>query len=298
MVPMFSAITEIEAKLGVDIALTVPTHLSPDLHLPGQTPDETFSQTRESIEASDTATSPGDSAPLNDADKTQGLAATDLEDRRTARAVRLLGDPGYTQERLPQEEQSRLAVQHELGKAHLENGRVLEAIEVLENVVKVRGKLHDQNHVDSLASQHELAIAYIQNDQPSEAIRLLEHVVMTEGRIFEKSHIGRLTSQHELGRAYLADGRVSEAIGILTSVVEVKEATLKKSDLHLLASQLVLAEAYLKAFQATDALELLKHVVDIAEATFDEHNEFRMDSRKWLNFLLSHPQDLYHPRLA
>lgn len=288
MMPLYSAISEMKAKLGVvNVALTPSFHLSSYRYL-AMTTEELF-QTRKSIETSEAVSNLGYSGTPSDVDRIKALATTHPDQPRAAEAAPPWGKAWLGQDRLSQEDQSRLASQHELGKAHLERGRVLKAIEVLETVVEARGQLFGRNHVDCLASQHELAIAYIEGGQVSEAIRILEHVVVEEEKLFDESHIGRLTSQHELGRAYLAHGQVSEAIKTLKHVVAVKEKVFKESDLHLLASQLVLAEAHLRAGQVSDATKLLKHVVAVAEATFEEHDKFRVDSREWLEFALKTP---------
>ena len=56
-------------------------------------------------------------------------------------------------------------------------GRVEEAVDLLEHVVQVRETTLAENHPDRLASQHVLVGAYEANSQVKEAIDLLEHVV-------------------------------------------------------------------------------------------------------------------------
>lgn len=176
-----------------------------------------------------------------------------------------------------------LASQHKLAKAYLEKGRIQEAIQILEFVVKIRGGLLGDNHVAYLESKHELAVAYIQNRQATEAITLLKQVVAVEEEVLDKSPLERATSQHELGRAYLGNGQIAEAIEILEHVVAVKMSTLDESDPQLLASQMVLAEAHLRAGQASNAVDLLKHVISTATGTSIEHKNLRAHSMQWLN---------------
>lgn len=180
---------------------------------------------------------------------------------------------------LPEE----LSSQHKLAKAYLEKGRIQEAIKILEFVVKIRGSLLGENHVEYLESKHELAVAYIQNRQTTEAIALLKQVVAVEEEVLDKSPLERATSQHELGRAYLGNGQITEAIEILEHVVAVKMSTLDESDPQLLASQMVLAEAHLRAGQASNAVNLLEHVIRTATGTSIEHKNLRAHSMQWLN---------------
>lgn len=279
MVPLHSTVTEINAILGTaNVSLAISTDHSSPLHI--RTTRKHVGQTETFFQAPIQDEHPDHSAILDDIE----FAKTFANDGQAETAIWQLEKAVSQQEGLPKEDQNRLVLQHKLGKAYLHNGRVLDAVEILEKVVEIRGKVLVETHADYLASQHELAIAYIQNGQATEAIRLLKAVVLTEREILNESHVGRLTSEHELARAYLADGQASMAIEILEQVVRVKAATLNESDPHLLASQVVLAEAYLRLDRVSDAVTLLERVVPIADATFSEHNKFRIDTQKWLDF--------------
>ncbi|KAF8861565.1 hypothetical protein BDZ45DRAFT_586608, partial [Acephala macrosclerotiorum] len=66
-----------------------------------------------------------------------------------------------------------LLSQHELASAYEANGQILEAIKLLEHVVKIEETTLAETHSNRLASQHELASAYKANGQISEAMKLL-----------------------------------------------------------------------------------------------------------------------------
>lgn len=91
----------------------------------------------------------------------------------------------------------RLGSQHELAVAYLENGQSKEAIELLEQVVKIRSTLME-SHPDRLASQHALARAYKENGQVEKAIELMEYVVKVRKRTLPEGHRSRLKSQEML----------------------------------------------------------------------------------------------------
>jgi hypothetical protein len=74
------------------------------------------------------------------------------------------------EEKLPEDNSSRLTYQHTLARTYLNNRQITEAIELLEHVVKVQEKL-PANHNDRLASQHELARAYLDNRRITECTR-------------------------------------------------------------------------------------------------------------------------------
>ncbi|KAH7184338.1 nucleoside phosphorylase domain-containing protein [Fusarium oxysporum] len=65
-----------------------------------------------------------------------------------------------------------------VGRCSNVDGRVPEAVELLEHVVAIREKTLAESHPSRLASQHELARAYQANGQIKEAVKLLEHRVI------------------------------------------------------------------------------------------------------------------------
>ncbi|RKK75501.1 hypothetical protein BFJ71_g17107 [Fusarium oxysporum] len=102
------------------------------------------------------------------------------------------------------------------------DGRVTEAVELLEHVVVIKETTLAENHPDRLASQHALAGAYQANGRIKEAVELLEHVVGVEETTLAENHPDRLASQHALAGAYQANGRIKEAVELLEHVVVVE----------------------------------------------------------------------------
>lgn len=268
MILLHSAMAEIQTTLGaVYVSLAIST--DPSLQV---CPTMRHEQIEEEESAAALAEDdPAQSTIQNSFARMVGVARTSPNNGRSVISL---------QEHLTRETQSPEASPREIAKGHLENGRVLEAIKILKDVVEILGNTLGQNHPDYLASQYELAMAHLQNGQTAEAIKLLEHVVAVETEILEESNVGRLTSQHELARAFLAHGQKSEAINILEHVVAVKDSVFEKSDPNLLASKLVLAEAYLTAGRASEAVQILESVNDAATGTSREHDKIRADSVK------------------
>jgi tetratricopeptide (TPR) repeat protein len=159
------------------------------------------------------------------------------------------------------------------------DGRVAEAVELLEHVVAVEETTLAENHPSRLASQHALAIAYQANGQVAEAVELLKHVVAVKETTLTENHPDRLASQHALAIAYQANGQVTEAIELLKHVVAVRETTLTENHPDRLASQHALAIAYQANGQVAEAVELLKHVVAVRETTLAENHPSRLTSQ-------------------
>ncbi|KND93534.1 hypothetical protein TOPH_01531, partial [Tolypocladium ophioglossoides CBS 100239] len=108
-----------------------------------------------------------------------------------------------------------------VGRCLSRDGRIMEAVEVLKQVMKRRETLAE-DHPDRLASQHALAGAYQANGQVSEVVKILEQVVEIQ-KILAENYPDRLASQYALAGAYQDNGRVPEAVKILEQVVEIQK---------------------------------------------------------------------------
>ncbi|RYC79958.1 hypothetical protein BFJ63_vAg17156 [Fusarium oxysporum f. sp. narcissi] len=165
------------------------------------------------------------------------------------------------------------------GRCLLVDGRVTEAVELLEHVVAVEGTTLAENHPDRLASQHALARVYRANGQIKEAVELLQHVVAAHKKTLAENHLDRLASQHALAGAYQANGQIKEAVKLLEHVVTVQETTLAEDHPHRLASQHELARVYEANGQIKEAVKLLEHVVAVQNTTLAEDHPSRLASQ-------------------
>ncbi|KAF2106263.1 P-loop containing nucleoside triphosphate hydrolase protein [Lophiotrema nucula] len=158
----------------------------------------------------------------------------------SGQAAALLGHVVRVQETtLAETSPDRLASQHALASAYLDNGQTKEAVILLEHVVKIQMITLKETHPNRLASQHELARTYQANGQTREAIALLEYVVKTkettpaESTLVETTlpeiHPSQLASQHILAGAYLDNGQTKEALVLLERVVKIRETTLAET---------------------------------------------------------------------
>ncbi|KAH7150872.1 hypothetical protein DER46DRAFT_562335 [Fusarium sp. MPI-SDFR-AT-0072] len=113
-----------------------------------------------------------------------------------------------------------------VGRCLLDDGRIRQAVHILESVVEIQRTTLAENDQRRLASQHALATAYRLNGQIKEAVKLLEHVVAVQADLAQ-NHPDRLASQHELASAYRSNGQIKEAIKLLEHhVVAVRAVTL------------------------------------------------------------------------
>ncbi|KAK5697147.1 hypothetical protein LTR97_007282 [Elasticomyces elasticus] len=164
-----------------------------------------------------------------------------------------------------------------LAVVYQRNGRVVEALELLKNVVQARESLA-VDHPTRLVSQHELARAYLANRQVTQAVELLEHVIRIRESLGE-DHRSRLASQHELAHVYIEDGQVAPAVKLLEHVVWVREKSLAEDHPERLISQHELARAYSEDGQVARAVELLEHVVQVEERSLAQDHPKRLASQ-------------------
>ncbi|RKK87424.1 hypothetical protein BFJ68_g17050 [Fusarium oxysporum] len=149
------------------------------------------------------------------------------------------------------------------GRCLLVDGRVTEAVKLLEHVVAIRGKTLAESHPDRLASQHELARAYQANGQITEAVKLLEHVVAISEKTLAESHPSRLASQHALAGAYQANGQIKEAVKLLEHVVATQAEVWAEDDYRRQLSKDLLQRCY-------ERLEWTSSTVESEASDLDE----------------------------
>ncbi|KAK6810867.1 hypothetical protein RU639_013582 [Aspergillus parasiticus] len=161
-------------------------------------------------------------------------------------------------------------------------GKVLQAVNMLTQVVNIQQTTIAEDHPDQLASQSALATAYEANGQIRQAVQLLEHVVKVEETSLAEDHPHRLESQHELARIYEANGQTKQAIQLLEHVVKVEETSLAEDHPDRLASQQVLARAYQSNGQTKEAIQLLEHVIKVRVTLLAEDHPLRLESQQVL----------------
>ncbi|KAL3587714.1 hypothetical protein FPOAC2_13612 [Fusarium poae] len=124
------------------------------------------------------------------------------------------------------------------------DGRVGQAVELLERVVAVWETSLAEDHPDRLTSQHELARTYRANGQIKKAVELLEHVVAVQETTLTEDHPSRLASQHVLAGAYQANGQIKKAVELLERVVAIEAEILAEDNHSRQLSQDLLQHCY------------------------------------------------------
>ncbi|KAL5345345.1 hypothetical protein ACLOAV_009716 [Pseudogymnoascus australis] len=204
-----------------------------------------------------------------------------LEDmRQDSKLNRLLRDIFVELGKKPEEFSKEFLPLYDLQARNLVNlGHNKKAVNLLEQVVKIREATLAEDSPSRLSSQHMLAVAYQDNGQVNKSIELLKQVVKIREATLAKYDPSLLASQHELSIAYKNSGQVNEAVNLLEQVVKIREATIAKNHPHLLASQHALAVTYWANGQVTEAVDLLEQVVKIKEVTLAKDHPSRLSSQ-------------------
>jgi tetratricopeptide (TPR) repeat protein len=168
---------------------------------------------------------------------------------------------------------------YKVGKCLHADGRIKEAVALLEQVVAYNKQVLTEDHPDRLVSEHALASAYGANGRVKEAVTLLEHVVSIYKQVLMEDHPDRLASQHELAVIYKANGQVKEGVALLQHVVTMHKQVLMEDHPSRLASQHALATLFLANGQVEEAVALLEHVVTVKEMVLMEDHPSRLASQ-------------------
>jgi hypothetical protein len=143
------------------------------------------------------------------------------------------------------------------------DGRVTEAVELLEHVVQIQETTLAEDHPSRLASQHALAGVYEANGQIKEAVKLLENVVQIQETTLAEDHPDRLVSQHALAGVYEANGQIKEAVKLLEHVVQIQTEIWAEDDYRWQLSQDLLQHCY-------ERLEGVSSTVESEASDLDE----------------------------
>ncbi len=149
--------------------------------------------------------------------------------------------------------------QHVLGAGP--EGRVAEAIPLLEQTLAMRQRMLGPDDPQTLTSRDKLASAYQDAGRIAEAIRLYELHLEARERLLGPDHPTTLNSRGNLAAAYRDGGRIAEAIALLKRTVADRERALGPDHPDSQASRKNLANAYRAAGRTAEAIPFEKTLV-------------------------------------
>ena len=170
-------------------------------------------------------------------------------------------------------------VRMNLGLAYLFNGRVREAISILEQVVPDFESGSGPDHHDTLRARMNLGLAYLEDQRTNEAISILEQVVPDFESGSGPDHHETIKARMNLGRAYHDDQRTNEAISILEQVVSDFESNAGVDHPDTVGARAILARTYRDDGRIKDAVTLGERVLTQRERTLGADHQYTMAAR-------------------
>jgi tetratricopeptide (TPR) repeat protein len=153
-----------------------------------------------------------------------------------------------------------------LGMSYKEEGRLREAIALLEPVVEKSKAMLGPDHPDTLGSMNGLAHAYYQVGRWREAIALLEPVVEKRKAKFGPDHPDTLGSMNCLASAYLRNGKPDQALPVYEQILKLREGRQGPEHTDTLDSMEELASAYGDTGKLDKAIPLLGKTIELRRA--------------------------------
>lgn len=142
------------------------------------------------------------------------------------------------------------------------DGRLAEALEVLNLAVRLQDALLPDNHPDRLRAQYELANVYRTTGNAEKAVSLLQHVVSIRESTATDNIFELFAAKHLLARALLATGQTKQAVELQEQVVALGAKPLPENDTNRIAAEHCLAVAYHANGQVKEAVALHRAIVD------------------------------------
>lgn len=163
-----------------------------------------------------------------------------------------------------------LGSRFDLGKAYLDDRRIIEAIRLLEQVVAEQSRARVETDSELLDAQFHLARAFLENGQAAEALSLHQQVLKMKQKTTASSADSVLESQRELGGCHLAMGNTQQAFSLLEEVLQTWTRTKDSSDRFLQGLQIQTIDAYIAHDRVPSALRLLERYVNVLQ---QEHKD-------------------------
>ncbi|KAH8834495.1 hypothetical protein DL96DRAFT_1704089 [Flagelloscypha sp. PMI_526] len=157
-------------------------------------------------------------------------------------------------------------------------GQHRNALELNEQVVKLRKRILGEEHPDTLRSMNNLANTYSDLGQHRDALELNEQVVKLRKRILGEEHPSTLASMNNLANTYSDLGQHRDALELKEQVLKLRKRILGEEHPDTLGSMNNLAVTYSDLGQHRDALELKEQVLKLRKRILGEEHPSTLGS--------------------
>jgi eukaryotic-like serine/threonine-protein kinase len=185
--------------------------------------------------------------------------------RRDAEVLKTAETAAHELERtLGRDHQSTLHILGLLGAAYVQDGKLAEAIPLLERLLNASISVHGPDHVHTFDARASLGVAYHKAGQYEKSVPLFEDLLKRKETTLGRKHPSTQTTVGSLGVNYVQVGRLKEAVALLE---EVADSARKYPDLRGFGVHL--AGAYVHSGRVTEAIALDERLRNAQQATLD-----------------------------
>ncbi|RYD32322.1 MAG: serine/threonine protein kinase [Verrucomicrobiaceae bacterium] len=156
-----------------------------------------------------------------------------------------------------------LAAMQDLARSYFDTGRRREALELGEELVRLRRDLQGAGHPDTLTAVSNLANILEAADRGPDALALREEVLAGRRSRLGPEHRDTLLAMTNLANSYSDAGRRGDALNLRGDAVELSTRILGERDLQTLRAMQALAGSYFDSMRRPDALALRRRVVEL-----------------------------------
>ncbi|KAH8834490.1 hypothetical protein DL96DRAFT_1810747 [Flagelloscypha sp. PMI_526] len=176
------------------------------------------------------------------------------------------------QQRLGASHPDTLASMSNLASTYSHLGQHRDALELREQVLKLRKLILGEEHPDTLTCMNNLASTYSHLGQHRDALELREQVLKLRQRILGEEHPHTLTSMNNLASTYSHLGQHRDALELNEQVLKLQKRILGEEHPHTLTSMNNLASTYSHLGQHRNALELREQVLKLQKRILGEEH--------------------------
>ena len=185
--------------------------------------------------------------------------------RRGAEVLKMAETAAHGLERtLGKDHQSTFHILGLLGTAYVQDGKVAEAIPLLERVLNAAISIHGPDHAHTFDARANLGVAYHRAAQYEKSVPLFEDLLKRKEAALGRKHPSTQGTVGSLGVNYVQVGRLKEAVALLE---EVADSARKYPDLR--GFGVYLANAYVLSGRVTEAIAIDERLRDAQQATLD-----------------------------
>lgn len=174
------------------------------------------------------------------------------------------------EDKFPDDEETLAIRQNNLATIYKTHARYEEALELSEDVLRIRKEILGIEHIDTLSAMNNLALVYNKVGRFKDSIAMLEEVLELEKKVLGEDHLNTLSTMHNLSSIDRRYDKFEEALKLAEIVFKKREKILGKNHPNTILSMRNLASCYRYVGRKEEALELEEEVLKLNKQVLGE----------------------------